>query len=355
MRVYDFFVPSKPWVGLLTAFGVVVMFLAFVALRGASERVRTVAAMSGAAFVALAATSGLSAIASIGAFLAVGDFDDESGRLVLDVILLAVGVAAGVAAVLWAHYRADLAAEDLAADELVAAGIEDDAVDGDDPDDGVAGLLDETDPYTASRRRLVAARPLVDAAAVVLALALPASVVSALGRGFTGGAFFGLDSGDVTAVVALAYVANGLTLGAALLVLLRRADLDIRLVAGAYGLLLLRSVVMPTWPGGFHNEFWSAFGAGLVAGLLLAAGFSVLKAAIPDHRPYVVVGALLAVALMTLSAVLHTRAFTAPGAFDIGDEFDSDDVVQEPGIIYPSDLPGFEIPSNFPFTIEPAP
>lgn len=350
----DYFVESEPWVGLLSAFGVALALIGAIALRGASDRVRAIAAMAGAVLVGYVILRAFGSITSVIAFLAAGGFDEggEGGRRVLDVILIAVGVAAGIAAVLYAHSRADTAAEDLAADALVTSEPADEA---DDVVDDVPPAYDEPDPYTLSRRRLVMARPWIDLGALVVAMALP---LVSFGLPQGGVPNFGFHQ-DVTAVAAVYLVVSGIVTAAALLVVAARTDFDDpRPLAGCFGLLALRAIVVPIWPGFFANEFWSAFAFGLAAGLLMAGAFGLVKAAIPDDRSVVIFGALAALALVTLSTALSVRAYLNQGVFE--SSFDSDDVdVRIPDDVFPTELPTFPddvFPTEFPsFSFPPAP
>ena len=367
-----FYIESEPWVGLLSAFGIVLALVGAIALRGASDRVRAIAAMAGAVLVGYVVLRSFGTITSLVAFLASGAFggDDEGGRRVLDVILMAVGVAGGIAAVFYAHSRADLAAEDLADDDLVLAEPDDEVDDVDDVVDDVPTAYDEPDPYTLSRRRLVTARPWIDLGALVLAMALPLTSFGPLGQG----AFpeFGFHR-DVSAMAAVYLVVSGLVTAAALFVVAARTDLDPPLLAGCFGLLALRAVVVPIWPEFFANEFWSAFAFGLGAGLLMAAAFSLVRAAIPADRSVVVFGALAALALVTTSTALYVRASFNDGSV-FGGSLDEDDLegripddrlpTFEPDV-FPTELPTFPtevfptefptFPTDFPFTVEPAP
>ncbi len=314
--------PVEPWLGLVDAFGVGLVLLVWYAVRGAGDRTRAITTAAGGLLLVLAVGTGVARATGLATSIAAVGFEVEGGRRVFDILLALAGVGIGVAAVLWAHARA----------EAVPTADDEESV-------GEGGIV--------ARPRGWAARPGVDVAAVVLALALPVTgVISILGS-------YNLGSrGNVTAMVAIYHLLAGAVVGGVLLGGIRPdEEADPRVVLGAFVLVAAGSAATVAWVVTFSNEFWTAFGTGLVAGLLIAAAPRLIARAIPVDRSVLAAGACAALALVVLRGVASGRVSHEQTARFRRAPIDIGNLVPTP--VFPS-LPSLPSLPSFPSFPEPS-
>ena len=297
-RMYQMFGVTQPWLGLVDAVGVGLAFLIWNATRDAGPRTRAIVSAAGAALLAYALAKSASGVFQYATDLGVRGVDGWAAQDVVAHLLVVAGVAVGVWAVLAVRRKAADAAEDLADDALVEPGEVD----------------DEPDAYTTNRRRLVGFAPWADTLAVALVIGMPVLATGGLGGGFEP------LRGRVSAAAIALHVLTGLLAAGALLVLVGRDDLaDLRWAGAAFAVVAVGGAARIAWPEVLDEHYWSAFGAGLAAGLMAAAALGLLARAVPADRSALALGVVAAIALSALSVGMSGRVATEFSRQQIGE------------------------------------
>jgi hypothetical protein len=355
--------PLDPWLGLVDAFGVGLMLVGWLLLRGAGARVRAVGAAAGAALLAIALAGVVGHAGAIASSLTFARYEEEGGRRFFDVLLALAGAGIGVAAALALRKRivGYVAAADPADLAVPGPDVPDlDVADLDVPDDlgdlGVPGDIDGLDLPDDDPGSAVA--PWLDLLLVALALALPLLLLAIPGGGV--GAFG--RHGGVTFWVVCLHLTTGMLAGGALYAALHTSDTDERWPVLAFGLVAAGVALTWVWPRIFSNEFWAVFAAGLSLGLLAVCGLALLARAVTGDRRYLAGGVLVAAVVVALAGFVSAKtsldAVNGTGFIDLvngGDDSGGDQGTVVPAVpqpVFPS-FPG--VPSFPEITVSPVP
>jgi hypothetical protein len=370
------------WVGLLTALGVLLPAALWFVLDRLRPRGRNVVTAVGATFLLVAAAQALTRTSILGFLLGYGESFGEGsggrgGRTVADVLLLLVGLAAGLALALALRVREPEPAAALVDEPAEEADEDSEDSEESDDDEPVTG---DTEVVGADAKAAYWSSHVSDAPAravpavpvgprqllflvVALGLALPA-LRFGLDASFLLGSIF--RGNDVNALMAFAMLLEGAITGFALLAAaMWLGKRDLPMVAAGFVLVALGQGLASSFPDTFSNEFWFATAIGLTAGLLLPSALRLLSGLDTEDRAALATAVVVAVALLAGVAVLQARAMRS-GVESVRDgvDFDEDDLVvpsySPPP--FPTELPtlppfptgfpsGFptEFPTEFPF------
>lgn len=261
---------DRPWLGLVEAFGVLLVLLAWNAARARGPedpRVPMWAGGAGALLLVVVMAGFANRAGNYAHDLTFLGFDHDGGRRAFDIVLGIGGIAAGWFAVRWVRLARWRSFDDYE---------------------------DEVEPT----RPPAWANPL----AVAVALSLP------IGLAFVTSGYYRSQAGDVTVLVVCLRALVGVIHGGALLAVIQPDDdVEMPVVLGAFALVAAGDVIRGAWLEQVSNEFWVFLATGLAIGLLVAAAGPLLGQVLVRERTYVGTGMLVAVALLVLSGVLTAK------------------------------------------------
>ncbi|HEU0132767.1 MAG TPA: hypothetical protein VFQ85_17440 [Mycobacteriales bacterium] len=321
------------WFGLVDAGAVLLLLGVWVLLDDTRRWLRHAAVAMGAALLLAVAGSAVARIQSIASIVSIRDFfEEDKGRHVFDLVLLAVTTVAGLVFVAFARDDTAPAADDDGAD-----------LDEEDDDDGVVeepvslpqsawsrsevvGTTSHWDepeePAPAPARRLprlprlrepAAGWPSRGIALPVLAVAVGASLpMGGLGPALVPGSFNTAAAGGGTLLQLLRHAADGLVVGGAVLGVTLALDVwERRLVLWAFLLAALGAGLGGATFEPFGNEFWVMAAIGAATGLLVASAVRVLRSARTLRRSAFGAGVAGALLLLSAQAVVLGRIFAS--------------------------------------------